>query len=83
MENNNLNLRPVPSLKTKILRFVGGTLFGLGLFLLFGHKTLVYGYESVQNYTWYSIGAGSVSFGILAMIFGGDFWRAFGRMIKN
>ncbi len=65
------------------LNFFLGILWGLFLFFLVGYKVFVYGFENVEWYSWFALGIGVLSFGVLASKFGGEFWEVIYQKLKR
>lgn len=61
--------------KRKRRHFITGLVAGLILFGLNLTRVLYYGIETVEWYSWVAVGFGVIAFGVLARLFGGEFWR--------
>lgn len=61
----------------KFLNFLGGSaigviFFGLGISRFWFWE----GFNKIEVYTWLALGFGVLSFGIIGMLFGSDFWKS-------
>lgn len=56
-----------------------GIFFGLFIFSGIGYKVFIYGFDSVEWYTWLVLFLGVISFGVMAYKFEDAFWSLFKR----
>lgn len=63
--------------RRKLQNFLGGSIIGL---ILFGFGIsrfwLIEGLHAIEFYTWIALAFGVLSFGIIGMLFGNDFWKS-------
>lgn len=66
--------------RIKNRNFLFGLIAGIIFFGFMGSRVFWWGIDNVTIYTWFALGIGALSFGLLAMWFGSAFWqRLFGN----
>jgi hypothetical protein len=63
--------------RRKFLNFLGGSIIGVIIFGV-GSSRLWFrkGFNEIEFYTWIALGFGVLSFGIIGMLFGSNFWKS-------